>query len=156
MSGTALTKPAFDTVVAGGFAAGVAAALLNDVYAAAFRATTGFDFPHPTYGNITAASIVPCALAALGYFALTRFTPRAGSLLALVTTLVTVASFGGVFQSTLPDGRPKPPGFDALVMPMHAVVGILAAFMIPRFAPEVARLRAWLAACKPPTARRET
>ena len=140
----------FGPTLYGGFAAGVASALVNDVYAFVYRATTGFDALHPTYGSITVSSIFPSVLAAMGYFALTRFTRHAAAVLGVVTAAVTLFSFQTAFGATLPDGSPKPPGFDALTMPMHVVVGAIAAFVIPRFASELARLRAWLAACKTP------
>jgi hypothetical protein len=56
--------------------------------------------------------------------------------------LITLGSFAGVFQETLPSGALKPAGFDQLVMPMHVVVGFLAAWLIPFFAacPANARL----------------
>jgi hypothetical protein len=147
-------KPSFDSALGGGVVAGFAAAAVNDTYAFGYRTLTAFDFGHPTYGSITASSIVPCVLAAAGYFALTRFTRHAAGILGAVTALVTIGSFAGAFQATLPDGSEKPPGFDALVMPMHVVVGVLAALVIPRFGPELERFRAWLAACRTPSASR--
>lgn len=33
----------------------------------------------------------------------------------------------------LPDGTPKPPDFDLLVMPMHALVGGITSWLVPRF-----------------------
>jgi len=148
MSDWASDGEGFSTTLLGGFAAGIASALVNDVYAFVYRATTGFASLHPTYGSITVSSIFPSFLAAVGYFALTRFTRHAGTVLALVTAAITFYSFQTAFSATLPDGSAKPPGFDALTLPMHVVVGAVAAFVIPRFAGEIGRLRAWLAACK--------
>jgi hypothetical protein len=45
---------------------------------------------------------------------------------------ITAASLLPGLSATLPDGMPKPPCFDALVLPMHVVVGALAAWLIPR------------------------
>jgi hypothetical protein len=43
-------------------------------------------------------------------------------------------SFEGLFRQTLPDGTPKPAGFDGAVMPMHVVVGVATALLMPWFA----------------------
>ena len=145
-------SPEFQLVLAGGLVAGVLSAASNDLYALVYRTATGFDFLHPSYGSITVSSVAPSLLAAAGYYALTRFTRHAARLLALVTALVTLFSFEGALHATLPDGSAKPPGFDALTLPMHVVVGAVAALFIPRFADEWARLRAWLAACRTPPA----
>jgi hypothetical protein len=142
--------PQFGSVLLGGLFAGSVAAALNGLYTVAFRVATGFDFLHPTYASIAISSIAPSVLAAAGYFALTRIdrlARRAGFVLAVITAAITLYSFEGVFRATLPDGSPKPSGFDALTLPMHVVVGFLAAFIIPRFVPTTERVRAWLAEC---------
>ncbi|MFZ5891595.1 MAG: hypothetical protein ACOY0T_11130 [Myxococcota bacterium] len=124
--------PCLPSALLGGAAAGIFSALLNDSYFLLFRAATGFSHHEPSIGSITLSSLFPPLLAALGYFALTRLTRRADLVFALVTAAITIGSFAGVFQNTLPDGSLKPAGFDAAVMPMHLIVGLAALVFIPR------------------------
>jgi hypothetical protein len=117
-----------------GAIAGVAAAALNALWFAAYGAVTGIEFSQPTYGSIGVSSVLPVLLGAIGFHVLGRLTPRATSIFAATTGLITLASFAGILQDALPDGTPKPAGFDALVMPMHVVVGAMAAVLLPRLA----------------------
>jgi hypothetical protein len=51
-----------------------------------------------------------------------------------VTACIILISFEGLLRQTLPDGTPKPAGFDGAVMPMHVVVGLATALLVPWFA----------------------
>lgn len=117
-----------------GALAGGASALLNACYFLLYRGATGFSGAEPSLGSILVSSSFPPLLAALGLGVLARFTPRATSIFTLLTAGITLATFESIFRSTLPDGSPKPPGFDLLVMPMHVVVGGLAIALIPLLA----------------------
>ena len=116
-----------------GLVAGVVSAAVNSLYFAAYRAATGIAVREPSLLSIGYSSVLPCLLAALGHLALSRLTNRATTLFVITTAIVTAYSFEGLFRSTLPDGTPKPTGFDGLVMPMHVVVGGAAALLIPLF-----------------------
>lgn len=127
-------KPGFGRVMVGGLAAGAVGALTNNVYFAVYGWATDFSGHEPTFASITLSSLLPSVPAALGYFALSRFTERAGLVFASVTALIIVISFEGIFRQALPDGTPKPAGFDGAVMPMHVVVGLATALLVPWFA----------------------
>jgi hypothetical protein len=115
-----------------GTVVGSASALVNALYFLGFCSLTG-SFSHPTsLSSVALSSLLPSVLGGLGYGALTWFSTRAGALFAAVTATITLLSFAQLFQDTLPGGVLKPPGFDALVLPMHVVVGSLAAYAIPR------------------------
>jgi hypothetical protein len=125
-------RPTLTRTLRAGAVTGVAAAALNALWFAAYGAVSGIEFSQPTYGSIGASSILPVLLGAIGFHILGRLTPRATSIFAITTGLITVASFAGILRDALPDGTPKPAGFDALVMPMHVVVGAMAAILLPR------------------------
>jgi hypothetical protein len=125
-------RPALSDALRAGVMIGVAAAGLNAVWFASFRAATGIEVTQPTYGSIGVSSLLPVLLGAIGYHVLRRLTPRATPIFATTTALITIASFAGILQDTLPDGTPKPAAFDVLVMPMHVVVGVTAAVLLPR------------------------
>lgn len=129
-----LERPALGALLLGGAVAGAASAVLNAAYFIGYRALTDIRVHMPTLGSITAASVLPSLLAAVGYYALTKLTRRATLVFVLATSAITLASFESVFRATLPDGSLKPYCFDLLVMPMHALVGFAAAWLIPRFA----------------------
>jgi len=135
-------KSAFWEAVFGGAVAGALAAALNGAYFFAFRAATGFSGAEPGLGSIVVSSLFPSVLAGFGYAFLMRLTEKSRGLFVALVALITLGSFAGAFQPTLPSGALKPAGFDQLVMPMHVVVGFLAAWLIPFFAacPSSARL----------------
>lgn len=114
-----------------GLAAGVLSAAFNLLYFWMYVGATGLSVREPTWTSVTVSSLVPCLLGALGYGWLVRRAERAEAYFALVVGAIVVLSFEGLFRTTLPDGSLKPPGFDGLVMPMHVVVGLAAALVIP-------------------------
>jgi hypothetical protein len=130
----ATEKPQLRRLLWGGALAGATSALVNSLYFLAYRALTGIQVQEPSVGSISVSSLLPCLLAALGYFALSRLTERVSSIFVAVTLAITLASFESVFRDTLPAGTLKPAGFDGLVLPMHAAVGMAAALLIPFFA----------------------
>lgn len=127
-------QPGFERVLLGGLAAGAASVLTNSVYFVVYRWATEFSGREPTFASITLSSFAPSLPAALGYVALWRLTERPRLVFASVTAVIIVLSFEGLLRQTLPDGSPKPAGFDGAVMPMHVVVGLATAFLVPWFA----------------------
>jgi hypothetical protein len=117
----------------GGVLAGVLSAALNLVYFALFVHVSGMAAREPTVISIVSSSVGPPVLASLGLFVLTRFTRHAVAIFVAITLSITAASFLAVFAPALPDGTPKPAGFDLLVMPMHALVGGVTSWLVPRF-----------------------
>ena len=134
-------KPRLGWALLGGLAAGVASALTNSAYFVAYRWATDFHGQLPSFASITLSSLLPSVPAALGYFALSRLTERARPVFMSLTALIIVISFEGLLRQTLPDGAPKPPGFDGAVMPMHVVVGLATALLVPWFAVRYLPLR---------------
>jgi hypothetical protein len=130
----AAETPALRRFLGGGVVAGGASALVNSVYFLVYRAATGIQLTEPTLGSIALSSLFPSLLGALGYGVLARWTRKATAVFTALTCAITLASFESVFRDTLPDGTLKPVGFDALVMPMHLVVGTLAVVIVPRIA----------------------
>jgi hypothetical protein len=126
--------PAFERLLLGALAAGTVSAFTNNVYFAVYRWATHFYGHEPSFASITLSSLAPSVPAALGYFVLSRLTARAQLVFASVTALMIVISFEGLLRQTLPDGAPKPAGFDGAVMPMHVVVGLATALLVPWFA----------------------
>jgi hypothetical protein len=135
MLSTARAKsPRFERLLVGGLAAGVVSAFTNSIYFAVYRWAADFYGREPSFASITLSSLAPSAPAALGYFVLSRLTERARLVFASATAIIIVISFEGLFRQTLPDGAPKPAGFDGAVMPMHVVVGVATALLVPWFA----------------------
>jgi hypothetical protein len=119
-------------VLSAGAAAGAASALLNAVYLEAYQAAVGRKYPETGLGSVVVSSLFPSVLGAAAALALSRFTSKAGAIFAAVTLGITTLSLSAAFSPDLADGVPKPPGFDALVLPMHVVVGLAAAWAVPR------------------------
>ena len=127
-------SPRFERLLLGGLAAGAVSAFTNNVYFAVYRWATGFYGHEPSFASITLSSLAPSAPAALGYYVLAQLTERARLVFGSVTAIIVVISFEGLLRQTLPDGAPKPAGFDGAVMPMHVVVGLATALLVPWFA----------------------
>lgn len=117
--------------LARGLTAGVLSGGLNLIYFFVYVGATGLSVREPSWASIVVSSLVPCLLAAAGYGWLARRTERADTYFWFVVGAIVVASFEGLFRTTLADGSTKPAGFDGLVMPMHGVVGLAAALVIP-------------------------
>ncbi|HSU38764.1 MAG TPA: hypothetical protein VLJ38_04320 [Polyangiaceae bacterium] len=141
----AAIRPGFERLLLGGLVAGAISACANNVYFMVYRWATGFYGHEPSFTSITLSSLAPSAPAALGYFVLARLTARARVVFASLTAIIIVISFEGLLRQTLPDGAPKPAGFDGAVMPMHVVVGLATALLVP-----------WFARRRVPTGPRET
>jgi hypothetical protein len=65
-------KPLLGGLLWGGALVGGLTALLNGAYFMGYRAITDIRVEMPTLGSITAASVLPSVLAAVGYYALSR------------------------------------------------------------------------------------
>ena len=117
--------------IAAGAAAGVLGTVVNGLYFVGFQLLAHQRYPQTGFGSIAVSSLAPPMLGAVAALALSRFTPKAGAIFAAVALCVTVLSFAQVLSPTLSRGVAKPPGFDALVLPMHVVVGATAAWLIP-------------------------
>jgi hypothetical protein len=118
----------------GGLAAGAVSACANNIYFMVYRGAADFYGPEPSFASITLSSLAPSVPAALGYFVLSRLTERARLVFSSLTAIIILISFEGLLRQTLPDGTPKPAGFDGAVMPMHVAVGVATALFVPWFA----------------------
>ena len=120
--------------IAAGLLAGAAAVLLNNIIYLIMTALGGFAWDLLTAGSIVAASLLPNLLAALAFFALTRFTDRARLILTLgvlVFVLVSVAPHLGIGPPPSPALAALPDGFDLVTIPLHIVFGLTAILIIP-------------------------
>jgi drug/metabolite transporter (DMT)-like permease len=124
-------KPAF-RVLAAGAAAGAASAVVNGLYFALYQSAVGREYPQTGLGSIVVSSLLPSLLGAAAAFGLSRYTPKAGGIFAVVALGITALSLLAAWSPSLADGTLKPPGFDTLVLPMHVVVGAAAAWAVPR------------------------
>jgi hypothetical protein len=134
LSADSAKSPGFRQLLLGGLAAGAVSAFTNDVYFVVYGWAADFHGQEPSFASITLSSLAPSVPAALGYFVLSRLTKRARLVFASVTAIIIVISFEGLLRQTLPDGAPKPAGFDGAVMPMHVVVGLATMLLVPWFA----------------------
>jgi hypothetical protein len=134
MSEAGAQSPLLRRFLWAGTISGGAGALVNAVYFVGYRAATAYAGAEPTVGSTIVASLLPPVLAGLGYWLLSRFTRHATPIFVALTWAITLATFESLLHETLSDGSLKPAGFDALVLPMHVVVGGLAALIIPRLA----------------------
>lgn len=119
-------------VMAAGLTVSVLGAAANALYFFAYGAVTGRVFAQTGLGSVVMSSALPPPLAAGAAVVLSRLTRHAPAVFSVVTLAITAASLTPFFSSTLPDGTAKPEGFDGLVLPMHVVVGGLAAWLITR------------------------
>jgi hypothetical protein len=119
-------------VLLAGTAAGATSAVVNIAYFLAYQAAVGREYPETGPGSIVASSLFPPIIGAAAALALSRYTARAGAIFAIVTLGITALTLLQAFSPEIADGVPKPPGFDALVLPMHLVVGATAAWAVPR------------------------
>lgn len=123
-----------------GLVSGVASAVLNNVYSLAHAAITGFSIPAVIHvGSISGSSIVTALVGGLAFFVLAKFivkdAPKKRDMIFQIGAIgLALLSIVGSFGPTLPDGTPAPPQFAMLSAPMHVIAGVVAAFVIPKFA----------------------
>lgn len=101
--------------------------MVNSLYFIAYGAITGRRFEETGFPSIIASSLLPPILGALGAYGLSLFTEKAALIFIVTTLVITLLSLWPTFSPTLPHG------FGALVLPMHVVVGLAAAVLIPFF-----------------------
>ncbi len=134
------TETTFGKSMLAGGIAGIMSAVLNNGYSLIHRAVTGFSIPGVIHlGSISASSIITALVAGLGFFILAKFivkdAPKKRDMIFQIGSMVlAILSLASSFGSTLPDGTPAPPQFAMLSAPMHIISGVVAAFVIPKFA----------------------
>jgi hypothetical protein len=134
MTGDDIATVRLTRFLAGGAISGLLSAVLNGLYFAMFRSATDYQGLQPSLASIAVSSLFPSVLASLGYFVLTRFVRRPTPIFIGTTLLITAGSFAGLPPASMPDGSAVPAGFLAAIVPMHLIVGGLAALVIPWFA----------------------
>jgi len=128
-------KPPITRFVLGGLIAGIAAAVVNNIYHMIYSSATGISIPqYVNVGSVTGGSVILLLVASIAYFVLSRFTAKAKLIFVAGTLILTVVSFAAPLGSTLPDGTPTPEGFAGITLPMHIIAGLAAVVLIPRFA----------------------
>lgn len=130
VSKTNASKPAFMGFLVGGIVAGVVAAILNNLWNVIYPAIGGVSVPAVVnLTSVTAASILPLLIAAIGYFVLSRMLNNATPVFQGITLVLALLSLFGPFNPPMA----VPAGFVGLAAPMHVIAGLAAAFIIPRF-----------------------
>lgn len=128
------TRPALLKILTAALIAGLGAAVLNNVYSAAFTAVTGNSLEVIGPISITLASLIPMLVAGVAYSVLVRFVPGRANLIFLAGSLLLAALSlaAPLTMGQLPDGSTPPAFFPALTLPMHIIAGLIAAFGLPR------------------------
>ncbi len=129
-SNAASAKPAFTGYLIGGVVAGLAAAVLNNLWNLIYPMIGGVSVPEViNLGSVSLMSIVPLLIAGVGYFILSRFVSNATPIFQIGTIVLALLSLFGTFSPPMP----VPDGFAGLSGPMHVIAGLVGAFVIPRF-----------------------
>lgn len=124
----------FTRYLLGGFIAGVASAIANNLYNIIFKSLTGIEVSDfINYGTITSTSMVLPILAAIYYFVLNRTTRKACVIFTSTTILIVLLSLLGPLQEQLPNGEPAPSGWVGLTIPMHIITGLFAFLSIHKY-----------------------
>jgi hypothetical protein len=128
------TRPSLVKILTAALIAGLGAAVLNNVYGAAFTAATGNSLELIGPVSITLASLIPMLVAGVAYYVLARFVPSRANLIFVAGSLLLAAlSLAGPLTiGQLPDGSTTPAFFLALTLPMHVIAGLVAALGLPR------------------------
>ena len=108
-----------------GFLAGVVAAILANVVYGVFRLLGGTSYDELSVVAITLVSVVPGLLGALLYYGLTRWVKRP----ALV--FIAVALVAATVDSAIVAMNEPEPGFAVIATPLHYVVALSVAAVLP-------------------------
>jgi hypothetical protein len=111
-----------------GLIAGIASAVINNLYHALYVSATGNTFPELSLISIALVSLIPSVLGGLVYYALTRFTPRARLVFTVLGLAFAVLTIAPQFV------QPLHPGFGWAIAPLHLIAGVSAVLLIPRLA----------------------
>jgi hypothetical protein len=134
------TQPTIVKALTAGALSGGISAVLNNIYNVAHSSITGFSIPGVIHvGSITGSSVMTALVGGIGYFILAKFiakddVKKRTLIFQIGAIALALLSLGGSFGSTLPDGTPAPTQFAMLSAPMHVIAGVVAAFVIPKFA----------------------
>jgi hypothetical protein len=124
----------FSRSLTAGILAGVASAIINNLYRVLYSMLYGSavagDVVH--IASVSGASIMTSIIGGLVYFLLHKFAPnKAAKVFKVIVVVVVLLSLSGPLSAELPDGRPTPPGFPGLTIPMHVIAGLVALAIIP-------------------------
>lgn len=115
-------------------ASALISAVLNNLYFILYCKFTGFSLPDIlNLGSISGASIFPSLLGGLVFFLLHKFTKKGDMIFIVLSLVLAIASLGGIFKSTLPNGMLTPSGFAMATVPMHLIPAIIAVILIPKY-----------------------
>jgi hypothetical protein len=134
------TQPTIVKALTAGALSGGISAVLNNIYSVAHSSITGFSIPGVIHvGSISGSSVMTALVGGIGYFVLAKFiakddVKKRTLIFQIGAIVLALLSCVGSFGSTLPDGTPAPAQFAMLSAPMHVIAGVVAAFVIPKFA----------------------
>lgn len=111
--------------VLAGAVAGVVAAVVAGVAGAILQAVVGRSYVELSAVPIAVASLVTCVVGGVVYYALSRWTRWPVAIFAAIALVV--ATLDTVFVTL----NPPHPGFAVIANPLHYVVAVVAAVLIP-------------------------
>tara|TARA_B110000046_G_C12983945_1_gene394706 strand:- start:162 stop:587 length:426 start_codon:yes stop_codon:yes gene_type:complete len=128
-------KPLISRFLLGGLIAGVAAAILNNIWLLVYPLTTGNEVPEIiNIGSVTASSILGLLVGGFVYFLLHRLTKKGTFIFISAGVVFTFLSIMGPINMTeLPDGNAAPEGFTLLTIPMHLIAGLASVIITPKW-----------------------
>ncbi|MGF1470627.1 MAG: hypothetical protein ACFB50_02660 [Rubrobacteraceae bacterium] len=122
----------FRTFLLAGFLAGAVAAVLANVVYGTFRLMGGTSYEELSATTISLASVIPGLLGAVFYYGLTRWVGRPA------TVLVAVALVAATADSVIVAVNEPQPGFALIATPLHYVVALSIALVLPAVASRLA------------------
>ena len=128
-------KPLISRFLLGGLIAGVAAAILNNIWLLVYPLTTGNEVPEIiNIGSVTTSSILGLLVGGFVYFLLHRLTKKGTFIFISAGVVFTFLSIMGPINMTeLPDGNAAPEGFTLLTIPMHLIAGLASVIITPKW-----------------------
>ena len=122
-------------ILLAGLAAGVSSTVICLFYKIVYTHYTGFSMDEfVNAGTITVACLAGAALAAMGFFLLSKAMSNPQTVFVFVVFLLMCASLLVPLSPTLPDRTTRPDDFTLLTLPMHVFAGIIITYLIPTIA----------------------
>ena len=122
-------------ILLAGLAAGASSTVICLFYKIVYTHYTAFRMDEfVNTGTITLACMAGAALAAMGYFLLSKLMANPQSVFVFVVFILMCVSLLVPLSPTLPDRTTTPEDFTLLTLPMHVFAGIIITYLIPAIA----------------------
>ena len=123
--GSTAPRPPLIRCLAAGLAAGVVGAVLAAIAAAVLQDATDRSFEELSTASVARSSLIGSVLGSLVYYGLARWTARPALIFAIIALVV------ATLLSIIIALAPPHPGFAAVANPLHYIVAVCAAIVIP-------------------------